>query len=59
MLVSEHRPGPYASYQDAVQAWQEKHDDAALMTIADRVEQQQQVALAEPVYASAQVSNGL
>ena len=54
--VCEHRPGPDASYQDAVQAWQEKHDDAALMAIADRVEQQQQIAVPDELHASAQVS---
>ena len=57
--VCEHRPGPHASYQARVQAWQEKHDDAALMAIADRVEQQQQIAVADELHASAQVSKCL
>ena len=56
VLVCERRPGPHASYQDSVQAWQERHDDAALMAIADRVEQQQQIAVADELHASAQVS---
>ena len=55
VLFCEHRPGPHASYQDAVQAWQEKHDDAALMAIADRVGQQQQFVMADELHASAQV----
>ncbi|CAK0787452.1 hypothetical protein CVIRNUC_010672 [Coccomyxa viridis] len=48
------RPGAHASYQDAVQAWQERHDDAALMALADRVELQQQSPVADELHASAQ-----
>ena len=59
VLVCEHRPGPHASYQEAVQAWQEKHDDAALMALADHVEQQQQMPMADKRHASTPVSQGL
>jgi len=52
------RPVLRPSFQDAIQAWQAKHDDAALPPVADRLveEHHQQSAAAEQALRRKEVS---